>query len=325
MTYAQKRSATLGILVWSCVSFAAVISGCQGQNVKNDAVGTVPFVDWATLKTSDPRTSDVINFPSHIGVEMINGHALVDSAYDGRASCTSGQCKLHPGSHTVVVSYAWSQTETRKRRKAKEVGNALLLPFIIYGRDVGSAFPIDDSRCETSMSFEARASSRYLLNVVHSTQLEQPEELQILDARSGSLIARAIPSCRLLIEKAFPYSDGPIPSDKCAIHVLAGEDIRTKDAQFKLESVGPNWYQLKNRKAYTFIVEPGSYTIDASITGHTEFSKKPRVATRILQCEAGTVVYNLVDVEGFWSPRLAITDLPYTEAQRLAPKVVPGS
>jgi hypothetical protein len=175
------------------------------------------------------------------------------------------------------------------------------------------------------MSFEARASSSYLLNVVHSTQLERPEELQILDADSGSLVARAIPSCRLQIEMAFPYSDRPIPNDKCAIHVLAGEDIRTRDVQFKLESAGPNWYQLRSRKAYTFIVEPGSHTIDASIIGHTEFSKTPHTATRIVQCDAGATVYNLVDVEGFWSPKLAITELPYAEAQRLATKVVPES
>jgi hypothetical protein len=256
MMYAHKRNARLGILVWSCVSLATVVGGCQGQNVKSDAVGTVPFVDWATLKTLDARTSDLITFPSHIGVKLINGHELVGGEYDGRASCTYGRCKLHPGRHTVVLSYAWSQ---------------------------------------------------------------------ILDADSGSLVARAIPSCRLQIEMAFPYSDRPIPNDKCAIHVLAGEDIRTRDVQFKLESVGPNWYQLRDRKAYTFIVEPGSHTIDASIIGHTEFSKKPLIATRIVPCDAGAAVYNLVDVEGFWSPKLAISNLPFDEAEDVALRVVPGS
>jgi hypothetical protein len=307
------------------IFISATLAGCQTQDVKDQESNAVPVTEWATFSTLS-QENHAKTFPSDIRVRTINGRALVDSRNDERVNCSNRQCKLYPGSHTIEFTYVWSQTETRGKQTAKGFGNALLAPLVFLGGGgVDPAFPIDDSHCKMTMAFDARATRGYLLNAVHIIQKEQPEEFQILDAESGSVISSAVPSCRQLFETAFPFSNKTVPDNQCAIHVLMGRDKRAEGVQFEMDRLDSHTFGARGRMAYTFFVEPGEHQIDASLIHKPAFSTKRHTATKSIQCQEGEGIYLQIDVEGFWTSRPTATELSYADAQRLISRVVAKS
>ena len=109
-----------------------VLAGCQTHDVNDAKSDIVPKKEWATFPAPDQK-SYTKKFPSTFRVVTINGDKLTSSRNDGRVDCLRRPCKLHPGQHEIGLKYVWSQTESKKKQKAKKFGNALLAPFVFYG------------------------------------------------------------------------------------------------------------------------------------------------------------------------------------------------
>lgn len=309
MRYRKPRYA---ILLLICLS--VTLTGCQTQGVKDTQPITTPKREWATFSGRLSRERNVNNFPSRFYVRTMNGRRLKSAVKNKRIDCLIGECKLHPGRHSIEVDYYWSTSHTRKERNRKEFWEALSVVGALYGGDL-SFSSRQDNPCQITLEFEVQAAREYVLNVIHTVQRKQPEEFQIVDTESGAVIASAAPACNLIHKTAMPFSNGPIPNDQCAIHILTGKKQAVDQVIFYLNE--SHKYEARPRKAYTLFAEPGEQLIHIAVRKNKE--------TIGVQCTAGEANYIKIDVTGFWTSKPTAIALSTEEAQPLISKIMSKS
>jgi len=308
------------LLLWIC--FGISLAGCQTTHVTDLESGVVPESEWPKLLLLS-RESFAKDFPTVVRLETINDHDLTSRQRDRDLDCLERECALQPGGNTIGLTYAWSQTETKIQQQLKNFGSGLLIPLGILGGNPNPAFPIANSHCNTTIDFNAQATRSYVLNIVHSDQTEQPEEFQILDVESGSVVVSSYPSCALRYETAFPFSNESASDDQCAIHIFMGKDHRVDSVQFYLDDLLS--HNPRGRMAYTFLVQPGRHQLRASVASNSAISDKQNVDNVSIRCDAGETQYLQIEVEGFWTSRPIISEVSPEDVQRLASKVADKS
>jgi len=313
------------LLLWIC--FGISVASCQTTPVTDSESDIVPASEWPKLLLLN-RESFAKDFPAVVRLVTINDHDLASRHRYRELDCSERECALQPGGNTIGLFYAWSQTETKMQQQMKNLGSGLFAPLQALsgiGILMGPAFPIANSHCNTTIDFNAQATRSYVLNIVHSDQKEQPEEFQILDVESGSIVDSSYPSCALRYETAFPFTNESASVEQCAIHLFMGKDHRVDSVRFYLDdflSHSP-W----GRMAYTFIVQPGRHQLTASVASNAaaELSDKQNVDDISIQCDAGETQYFQIEVEGIWTSRPVISEVPAEDVQRLASKVADKS
>ena len=152
MRYRKPRYA---ILLLICLS--VTLTGCQTQGVKDTQPITTPKREWATFSGRLSRERNVNNFPSRFYVRTMNGRRLKGAVKNKRIDCLMGECKLHPGRHSIEVDYYWSTSHTRKERNRKEFWEALSVVGALYGGDL-SFSSRQDNLCQITLAFEVQAA-----------------------------------------------------------------------------------------------------------------------------------------------------------------------
>lgn len=303
------------ILLFICLS--VTLTGCQTQGVKDTQPITTPKREWATFSGRLSRERNVNNFPSKFYVRTMNGRRLRGGVKNKWTDCLIGECKLHPGRHSIEVDYYWSTSHTRKERNRKDFGEALSVLGIFVGVAPNFSSRQDDNPCQITLEFEVQAAREYVLNVIHTVQQKQPEEFQIVDTESGAVIASAAPVCNLIHKTAMPFSNQPLPNDQCAIHIITGEKQAIDQLKFYLNE--SHKYDARRRKVYTLFAEPGEQLIHVAI-GDTKNKE-----TIGVQCTAGEANYIKIDVTGLWTLRPTVIALSTDEAQPLISKFISKS
>lgn len=308
------------LLLWLFLSVS--LAGCQTSDVAATKSDIIPRSEWATLLESSPE-SYAKDFPTKARLITINGRGLAESQRDKRFYCSNQSCALHPGDNEIGIVYAWSQTETKQQQLRKNLGSMVLMPLVIFGGSVDPAFPLKNSHCDMTITLDARATRNYALNIVHTVQKEQPDEFQILDVDSGAVVVSSIPSCGLLFETVFPFSNKLGSDEQCAIHIFMGKDHRVDSVQFHLDNLRSR--SARGRMAYTFFVEPGRHEVTASVVSNPGLSTKENAQESSVQCSAGEAQYVQIDVEGFWTSRPIISEMSAEDAQPWVSKVAAKS
>ena len=318
MRYRKPRYA---ILLLICLS--VTLTGCQTQGVKETQPITTPKREWATFSGRLSRERNVNNFPSRFYVRTMNGRILKGAVKDKRIDCLIRECKLHPGRHSIEVDYYWSTSHTRKERNTKEFWEALSVVGMLVG-GAPSFSHRQDNPCQISLEFEVQAAREYVLNVIHTVQLKQPEEFQIVDTESGTVIASAAPACNLIHKTAMPFSNRPIPNDQCAIHILTGKKQAVDQVTFYLNE--SHKYDARRRRAYTLFAEPGEQLIHIAVPKNSKvFGDTKNKETIGVQCTAGEANYIKIDVTGLWTLKPTAIALSTEEAQPLISKIMSKS
>lgn len=308
------------LLLWICLSVS--LAGCQTSEIAATKSDIIPRSEWATLLETSPE-SYAKDFPAKARLITINGRGLTVTHRDRRFYCSDRSCALHPGDNEIGIMYAWSQTETKQQQTRKNLGTMVLLPLTLLGGSADPAFPLKNSHCNMTMTLDAQATRNYALNIVHTVQKEQPDEFQILDVDSGAVVASSIPSCGLLFETVFPFSNKLGSDDQCAIHIFMGKDHRVDSVQFRLDNLRSR--SAWGRMAYTFFVEPGRHEITASVVSNPGLSTKVNAEESSFQCSAGEAQYVQIDVEGFWTSRPIISEISAEDAQPWVSRVAAKS
>ena len=312
MRYRKPRYA---ILLLICLS--VTLTGCQTQGVKDTQPITTPKREWATFSGRLSRERNVNNFPSKFYVRTMNGRRLRGGVKNKWTDCLIGECKLHPGRHSIEVDYYWSTSHTRKEWNRKDFGEALSVLGIFVGVAPNFSSRQDDNPCQITLEFEVQAAREYVLNVIHTVQQKQPEEFQIVDTESGAVIASAAPACNLIHKTAMPFSNQSLPNDQCAIHIITGKKQVVDQVTFYLNE--SHKYDARRRKVYTLFAEPGEQLIHVAI-GDTKNKE-----TIGVQCTAGEANYIKIDVTGLWALRPTVIALSTDEAQPLISKFISKS
>ena len=300
------------ILLFICLS--VTLTGCQTQGVKDTQPITTPKREWATFSGRLSRERNVNNFPSRFYVRTMNGRRLKGGVKNKWIDCLIGECKLHPGRHSIEVDYYWSTSHTRKERRLN-TNVAVTLSILGAYHGVAPSFSSrQDNPCQITLEFEVQAAREYVLNVIHTVQQKQPEEFQIVDTESGAVIASAAPACNLIHKTAMPFSNQPLPNDQCAIHIITGKKQAIDQLKFYLNE--SHKYDARRRKVYTLFAEPGEQLIHVAIVD-TKIKE-----TIGVQCTAGEANYIKIDVTGLWTLRPTVIALSTDEAQPLISKIM---
>lgn len=312
----NSRSGRSLVLSVCCVTG---LVGCQSTEVKDPEPVPSPRSEWASFHPPE-EPNEAKSFPNRIRLTAIDGIRIAGEESGSRFSCSERLCSLHPGAHEIGMTYVWSQTETKGEQLRKNVASVILAPLLIIGgEDPGAAFPLKNSRCDITITLDAQETRDYIPNIVHAVQKEQPDIVQILDSESGDVVASATPTCELLYETEFPFTNESAVGDQCAIHVFMGRDHRAGSLKFDID--GAQSQNASGRLAYTFIVNPGEHQISASVPRDSWGSSKRNIETHEVRCSAGNARYVQIDVEGFWTSRPKISDVSAEEIGPLISRV----
>jgi hypothetical protein len=307
MRSANKRYLNL-LLIWLSVTFL----GCQTRNVMVEQNNAVPKTEWAAFDLALAR--NVNNFPSKLFASAVDGEPLVRNknakiALRGKMSCkAANSCKFHPGKHTVEVGYVWSKIETVEEQKKKATLEGWTTALIILGV-VPEVATYRNSQCSTSIEFEVQATREYALNVTHSDRRRGPDAFNVVDTESNIVVGSQT-GCDLLYETALPFSDEPVSSDQCAIHLISDY---SHPMTFYLSDSHPYYgYHM----SHTLLVEPGKQAIRVRNGRASPTTNSTAGETILIQCDGGEAKYIQIDkANGFWTSKLNLTELSAEEGQ----------
>jgi len=298
----SKRRCSIPLLMCLTVTFL----GCQTQDVKNAHSAKVVKSKWATLSARLSHDQNISSFPSKIVFRTMDGYLLRDVVRKKKIECARSGCNLHPGKHTIGIDYIWSKTESIEEQKKKKSLEALGTSLIIFGA-VPDVAVYENSKCQATIEFEAQAEREYAANVAHMDKRKAPDVLRIVDTESDSVIASQ-KSCDPIYETALPFSDEPVSSDRCAIHLIS-------------EIPAPMTFYLNDSHPYygfhmshTVLIDPGEQEIKVT-PGRVSPSSKPKsTGSVVVRCDGGEAKYIQVKrTEGFWTRKYALTELSAEE------------
>ena len=195
----MRRTSRIILLLLTCI--AAGLASCQTSDIREPESNAVPATKWATFDGDRNLASNVEGFHSGYRVSSLDGHDLYDRRHvdlkEDKIRCRLRDCKLHPGQHSISVSYYWRSIEDEKKIRRRT--NWQFLGFFLSVISPGQmADPPDFSvsyQCRTSVTFEVQSKHDYTLNIIHKNPSESPNEFQVLDIESGVVVGNARPTC----------------------------------------------------------------------------------------------------------------------------------
>ena len=299
------------------------ICGCQTQSVKDPTTIRVAKKDWASISIKTDSSQPHLAFYNRIVLFDIDGkHVSPGRRLKIRSiDCFQdiNECRLPPGPHTIGVRYYWSLQGNKiisKRTDSKS--SCSVINFISLVMDGSSACMQSQDmlpECKTTLDFEATIQRSYYLKSIHKSALESPDEIQIIDTKTGNVVGHA--DCSWPYEILKSSLTKTTTNNNCVINMVINEPSILSSSLLwfiKLDNLLPNI--LYGGKYFSKTVPPGTHKLLFNgfsyypLVGTTEYSfLGDTSANTEFTCEIGEIIYLSLEQKCSWSCKYLIRQL----------------
>lgn len=200
---AIDRTLVIGLLM-----LMLALGGCAVSNESPDR-DHLPPSQWATMDGDIGSVTGNENIYGQHQLMTLNGHDLHDGRNprvkeQKRIDCMLRDCRLYPGQHSILVKYRWDSTEREKQRRKsnawRDLGSGLLLigGALSGGGSAMSAPGVSEGavyRCKAEIIFKVLARHDYALRIVHTEVYRGPEEFQVVETATDTVVGKVQPAC----------------------------------------------------------------------------------------------------------------------------------
>jgi hypothetical protein len=196
----SNKKLACSTLLFICL--AAALPACQTTGTLGSDGNTIHRARWATFDGDVSSSNESKDFYIRHRVLSLDGHELHGRRNprikELRFDYLLRDCKLSPGQHSIDIEYLWTSLEEEKQRGRQE--NWQFFGFFLGvagGAGIATELP-ESSRfypCHATITFDVQSVRNYQLHIVHTGQSRVPDEFQMVETKSGTVVGSTRPTC----------------------------------------------------------------------------------------------------------------------------------